>query len=171
MLEVIHHPVSTFRLGPQEIGRLLISWILALERTYRHTYRQPWLSPAFSTLPSLQICGHSSYLPAQYKWGDVCWHHAQQRMLSWNLSEFPTNKIVRYKEMIYFKPLYFRVLCYVAVKNQNTFLLGFEIFDAKNSVVLTCISLQQPPWSLGTCTGWDSFPEESAGSHMCVSLF
>ena len=38
--------------------------------------------------------------------------------------------------MICFKPLYFGVFRYVAMKNHNTFLLGSEIFNVRNSVIL-----------------------------------
>ena len=140
-----------------------------LGRSYRHCCWQPRLSLAFS------IPGRSPDT-----WTHQPTHQlntTQRRLLTpyiaiscqaWDLSEFPTNRIVRYKKMICFKPLDFGVFCYVVVENHNTFLLGSDTFNARNSVVLIFISVQ-PPLSPGTHTGKDSSLEESLDSQVCDS--
>lgn len=55
------------------------------------------------------------------------------------------------------------------MNNHNTFLLGCEFFNIKNSIILNFILKQYPPLGSGTCMGQDSSPEMSPGSQLGFS--
>lgn len=55
------------------------------------------------------------------------------------------------------------------MNNHNTFLLGREFFNVKNSIILNFMLKQYPPLGPGTCMGQDTFPEMSPGSQVCFS--
>lgn len=136
-----------------------------LGRSYRHCCWYPRLSLAFSILcRSPDTWTRQSTHELNTTERHLLTPYIATSCQAWDLSEFPTNKIVRYKKMICFKPLDFGVFCYVAVENHNTFLLGFDTFNVRNSVVLIFISVQ-PPLSPGK----DSFPEKSLDSQVCDS--
>lgn len=97
----------------------------------------PGCALPLASFPSLQIRGHSSPSTSWIPWREVCWHQAQQTIARLRLTWFPTNKIGSCKKMVCFKPPYFGEFRYVAMKNHNTFLLGSEIFNVRNSVILS----------------------------------